>query len=153
MLARHEEIRRQKQGAEKSVTVGFPAEKNNKCRNPSHACTPRRNPSPPPAARHVSLCTCADRPPPNLVGSKVLLGYPSGTCSLFVWHQHLRCLKVFCCQQRIPAETSLPSADPRRKTGNSAYLLQLVLSDNYRHVEQEFLFFSALPGLTKELRM
>ena len=94
-----------------------------------------------PAARHISLCTCSDRPPPNLVGFKVLLGYPSGTCSLFVWHQHLPCLKVFCCQQRIHAETSLPSADPRRKTGNSAYLLQLVLSDNYRHVEQELLFF------------
>ena len=27
MLARHEEIRRQKQGAEKSVIVGFPAER------------------------------------------------------------------------------------------------------------------------------
>ena len=26
---------------------GFSRRKNNKCRNPSHACTPRRNPSPP----------------------------------------------------------------------------------------------------------
>ena len=47
MLARHEEIRRPKQGAEKSVIVGFSRRKNNKCRNPSHACTPRKNLSPP----------------------------------------------------------------------------------------------------------
>ena len=139
MFARHEEIRRQKQRAEKSVTVGFPAERTTSveirhthARHEEirhHPCGPSR--------QLVHMCR---QTTPYLVGSKVLLGYPSGTCSLFVWHQHLRCLKVFCCQQKIPAETSLPSADPRRKTGNSAYLLQLVLSDNYRHVEQKLLF-------------
>ena len=49
------------------------------------------------------------------------------------------------------AETSLPSADPRRKTGDSAYLLQLVLSDKYRHVEQELLFFLGIASLDKKL--
>ena len=72
MLARHEEIRHQKQRAEKSVTVGFPA-KSNKCSNTSHACMHAMKKSVATLeARHVGLCTCADRPAPNLVRSKVV---------------------------------------------------------------------------------
>ena len=51
----------------------------------------------------------------------------------------------------MPAETSLPSADPRRKTGDSAYLLQLVLSDKYRHVELELLFFLGIASLEERI--
>ena len=47
MLARHEEIRHRKRWAEKSnPSLWVSHRNNNKCRHPSHARAPRRNPSP-----------------------------------------------------------------------------------------------------------
>ena len=148
MLARHEEIRRQKQGAEKCVIVGFPAERTTSVEiRHTHACHEELRHHPcGPSSQPVHMCWQTSAQFGRMWG---FLGYPSGTCSLFVWHQRLRCLRSCCCQPRMPAETSLPSADPRRKTGKSAYLLQVVLSDKYRHVK--LLFFLGIASLDKTI--
>ena len=49
------------------------------------------------------------------------------------------------------AEISLPSADPRRKIADSVYLLQLLLSDKYRYIEQELLLLGIASLLKKGL--
>ena len=48
------------------------------------------------------------------------------------------------------AETSSPSAHPRRKTGDSVLLLQLLLSDKCSCTAQELLFFLGIAGLQRQ---
>ena len=67
--------------------------------------------------------------------------------SKFVWHQHLRCLKSFVASKGCLQKHHYHLQTQRRKTGDSAYLLQLVLSDNDRHVEQELWFFLGIARL------
>ena len=48
------------------------------------------------------------------------------------------------------AETSSPSAHPRRKTGDSVFLLQLLLSDKCSCTGQELLFFLGIASLQRQ---
>ena len=75
---RHEESRHQKQGAEKSVIVGFPSQRTTSLEirhiRARHEEIHHRL-----LACHVSLSTCADRPAPSLAQSKLwILRFPSG---------------------------------------------------------------------------
>ena len=99
---------------------GFSRRKNNKCRNPSHARAPRRNPSP-----LLGLVTSAFAHVPtdqhliwsDLSDFSVSCSYVFITC----WRRHLRFLKSLCYQYKMFAETSSPSAHPRRKQGFSIF--------------------------------
>ena len=89
MLAPHKEIRHKKQGVEKSDIVGFSRMKTNKCRNPSRACTPGRNLSPP--LRPLTLA-CAHVPTnQHQIWSDLrFLSVSFSYVFLLVWHRHLR---------------------------------------------------------------
>ena len=145
MFARHEEIRRQKQGAEKSVIVGFPAERTTSVEiRHTHA---RRNPSSP---LWPVTSACADVPTdqhPIWSDLSFLRISFRHVFSKFVWHQHLRCLKSFVASKRCLQKHHYHLQTQRRKTGDSACLLQLVLTDNDRHVEHELWFFLGIARL------
>ena len=49
------------------------------------------------------------------------------------------------------SDTSLPSARPCRMAGDSAHMLQLLLSDKCRYTEQELLFFLGIASLEKRI--
>ena len=102
MLARHEEIRHLKWGSENS-SPWFSRRKNNTSRNPAHACTPRRNPSPP--LPPVTAAFAHRRQTSTQMGQiQGFFKYPATTCLELVWHRHLRSLKSVCYRQKMLAE-------------------------------------------------
>ena len=119
---------------------GFSRRKNNKCRNPSHARAPRRNPSPllRPVTSAFAHVPTDQRP---------------------IWSDlnvfRVSCSYVFitCLAQTpaLPEISLLPVKDvcrniitictPTQKTGESAYFLQLLLSDKHNYIELGILVF------------
>ena len=139
MLARHEEIRCQKQGAEKSVIVGFPAERttNVEIRH-THARHEeiRHHPCGPSQPVHMCRQTSTQF---GLI--KVFLGYPSGTCFILCLAPTPALPEIFWLPAKDACRNIITICRPTQdKKGDSAYLLQFVLSDKHRHVEQELLF-------------
>ena len=142
--SRHEEIRHQKWRAEKSITMGFPAERTTSVEirhmHARHEEIRRHS-----WARHVGLCTCTDRPAPNLVRSKCFEGILQfcvynlfGTDTCFAWNvfvANTKCLQKHHHHLHIHAENK-----------DSEYFLQLLLSDKYSYIERNFCFSSALPA-------
>ena len=129
--------------------MGFPT-KNNKYRNPSHACTPQRNPSPPlrsvtsafghvPRDQHpiwsdlrVPRVSCSYVFVICLVQTPALpeIRFVTAERCLLKYHQHLH----------THAE----------KLGDLAYLLKRLLSDKHSHMEQELSFFLGIASLQRK---
>ena len=117
---------------------GFSRRKNKKCRNPSHALAPRRNPSP--LLRPVTLAPAhvpTDQCPiwSNLKNFRVSCSYVLKTCLA----QTPALPEIPLLPVKDVCRNIITICTPTQKTGDSPYFLQLLLSDKHNyHQHQNF---------------